>query len=51
MNLDYQNDYQAMMDFDNPYSYNFGRTKKEHTHSDVFNKFQNKMNSEYYNEK
>ncbi len=48
MDIDYSDDYRTMMDITNPYSYNFGRAKKEHTHTDAFSKFQNRMNTDYF---
>lgn len=48
MDLEYSDDYRAMMDFDNPYCYSFGRASKEHTHTDELSKLQNRMNSNYF---
>ena len=48
MDLDYSDDFRSMSDITNPYSYNFGRAKKEHTHTDMFSKFQNRVNGDYF---
>ncbi len=51
MNLDYQDNFRAIMDFSNPYSYNFGRARKEHVHTNVFNKLQNQYNVDFFDDK
>lgn len=51
MNLDYQDDYRAILDIENPYSYNFGRVKKTHTHTDVFQKYHNRYNNDFFDKR
>lgn len=51
MNTEYANQYLALLDIDNPYTCNFGKTQCDRTHSDAFNKFQNKLNGEFFNKK
>lgn len=51
MNLDYKDSYKAILDIDNPYCYNFGSNKKEHIHTDAFDRLQNKVNFDYYDKR
>ena len=51
MNTEYSNQYLALLDIDNPYTCNFGKTQCDRTHTDAFNKFQNKLNGEFFNKK
>lgn len=48
MDLDYSDEYRAMTDYDNPYSYNFGRAKRIHSHTEAFMRLQNRVNIDYF---
>ncbi len=51
MSVDASDDYRVLTDLSNPYYYNFGHVKKEHTHSDEFQRLHNKVNFDYFNGK
>ncbi|MCI8497916.1 MAG: hypothetical protein HFG33_00745 [Bacilli bacterium] len=49
--VDPSDDFRKLNDLNNPYCYNFGRAKREHSHSCDFQKLHNRVNFDYFNKR